>query len=1128
MSTIEQVSSRVPTGSAASRFSVGNVAWWILSKIPWWCYAVALVAAWLRFGSGQSQAKKVARSARKRTQQSLANQNTPRRASATGVRTASGRSTPQPQLSRQSSFNGVPEMRERRSSFRSESPFRPAASPAPSLNQHRSSQPSRPSSSLRYSALAPSQPLPAKPQQPSQSSLAVKSSVQSKKRSHDIESPPTEGGPKRGKFDSFHSSSEDDGELEQMDVDDQHDSSSGTEKYTGGEEARPKPSKKDSNQASLHSRDEREDRNQKKRSLRDSPSLTDGEGEDPKLHRRISKKAKKQAIGTGSVRDKRGIDEVASGDEPEEASGSEAGTKRERNADSEVESQDEEEPTPEPQEAKPARKSIVAKRFREKAKREGSDDEDLMGDDDLLSPPPPGPASKRVGSNSTPKKRLSSRSAQSARKLKSTFSKLNTPRRPLNKPSSSSSSKAGIENADEHERRAGEVWQNHEGDYYRLDEPDLDKGEKVEDGLVQRRLVECREKRRKYKLPKDVRHPDTKEMHEVVVERWVTQEEYKALFEQRKLAWQMSYEEEEREKERARLEEAQTPQTGDQSMEDVTSPPRQPKELGLYYTKGTNSPLRTHSMVSNRLLSSSASTSSLSSLVAASPKLASSASHGSLAALSKTGRLRLPSAQGIQSPARRAWSIAERARLKALSQEQAEAEEKERDNLEKEEQGQKKIKLGDYATATTPAAAPALAIEAAKTESKPMALSGLFGATPSASKPAKEEKTNAPAFSFGSTSADAPAAAASTEKKASAVPSLTFGASVALPASKKQEEPTPTLSFGSTPAASTTAPATSTPASSSFSFGAPAAPAKEEESTKPTSTGFSFGSTPAAPEKKDSAPSFSFGSGPPPAAPSTTTEASKSLGSLFGGAASTPAVEKKPEPVETPFSFGSTPASATTEPKKDAIATGFSFGASPAPTLDSKPQESKPAASFSFGSSATAAPPVAPASTPSFSFGSSAPAASASPSLFGATTAPPASTSSFSFGAPAPAASTPAPAPGSLSAAAPSNTFSFGAAPAAPASTGFSFGAPSTAPAATPTAGSGFSFGSNLSTGNVTPGLSTTGGFSFGGGGQSSSGSLTPTTPGGGLFSLGSGGEDASASGTTTPRRRTIRKMPGR
>jgi len=54
---------------------------------------------------------------------------------------------------------------------------------------------------------------------------------------------------------------------------------------------------------------------------------------------------------------------------------------------------------------------------------------------------------------------------------------------------------------------------------------------------------------------------------QVVVERWVTQEEYRALFEQRKLAWQVSYEEEEREKERLRQEESK----GNQSMEDITS-----------------------------------------------------------------------------------------------------------------------------------------------------------------------------------------------------------------------------------------------------------------------------------------------------------------------------------------------------------------------------------------------------------------------------------------------------------------------------------------------------------------------------------------------------------------------------
>jgi len=90
---------------------------------------------------------------------------------------------------------------------------------------------------------------------------------------------------------------------------------------------------------------------------------------------------------------------------------------------------------------------------------------------------------------------------------------MNTP----NKRSSSTNNVNVNVNADDEEveRKVGEIWQDLQGDYYRLDEPDLEKGEKLEDGLVQRRLVECREKRRKYKLPQDARHPDAKVMHEV-------------------------------------------------------------------------------------------------------------------------------------------------------------------------------------------------------------------------------------------------------------------------------------------------------------------------------------------------------------------------------------------------------------------------------------------------------------------------------------------------------------------------------------------------------------------------------------------------------------------------------------
>lgn len=39
-------------------------------------------------------------------------------------------------------------------------------------------------------------------------------------------------------------------------------------------------------------------------------------------------------------------------------------------------------------------------------------------------------------------------------------------------------------------------------------------------------------------MPKDSLHPDAKLTHEVIVERWLTNEEYATLLEERKLAWQ--------------------------------------------------------------------------------------------------------------------------------------------------------------------------------------------------------------------------------------------------------------------------------------------------------------------------------------------------------------------------------------------------------------------------------------------------------------------------------------------------------------------------------------------------------------------------------------------------------------
>lgn len=45
-------------------------------------------------------------------------------------------------------------------------------------------------------------------------------------------------------------------------------------------------------------------------------------------------------------------------------------------------------------------------------------------------------------------------------------------------------------------------------------------------------------------MPKDSLHPDAKVTHQVLVERWLTEEEYDQLALQRKLGWQVSFEQE--------------------------------------------------------------------------------------------------------------------------------------------------------------------------------------------------------------------------------------------------------------------------------------------------------------------------------------------------------------------------------------------------------------------------------------------------------------------------------------------------------------------------------------------------------------------------------------------------------
>lgn len=244
----------------------------------------------------------------------------------------------------------------------------------------------------------------------------------------------------------------------------------------------------------------------KKRRASPSPPLSGTEEE--AAPRQDKKKARTDGRGAGGMRDKRGIEDV-SFEAEDETDGEELATNGARNADSDFS-----EVEGEPGEGSESTERTVGsdsrvssaparvKRFRGRVEREGTDDEDMMGDDldadtaAALSPPPVSTLKgKKLSSASTPKKRLSSRATAVARKAASTLS-----------ASASATKKAArrLSTSSSTPRKIGEEWTNYEGDRYRIDE----------DGQ-QRRLVEVREVRRKYKLPADSKHPDAKATHEV-------------------------------------------------------------------------------------------------------------------------------------------------------------------------------------------------------------------------------------------------------------------------------------------------------------------------------------------------------------------------------------------------------------------------------------------------------------------------------------------------------------------------------------------------------------------------------------------------------------------------------------
>ncbi|KAM0792649.1 hypothetical protein ACM66B_002430 [Microbotryomycetes sp. NB124-2] len=561
------------------------------------------------------------------------------------------------------------------------------------------------------------------------------------------------------------------------------------------------------------------------------------------------------------------------------------------------------------------------KRTRSVSVRSASEEESVMGDDLPLE----SERTDAVSIKPTPKKRT----------LKSSAHK---PLKPFSK------SKRGPAPAVKHS--PGDEWVNMEGDRCRMDE----------DGQV-RKLCEVREMRRKHKMPADSVHPDAQVMHEVVVEKWLTDAEQDELIKQRKLAWQTPFEE-----------------VVDESATMAVDSPAEKKEKpsGFYGLSGTGTPLRSHSALAHRQVSSSRPNSRQGSPAGA--------RSGSNSPALVNGRMRLVS--GTQSPAGRSWSSSRIARL---------AEDEQKARAERDKRRKASIMLGgeQEPTAVEPELRKSKATETDTSTNQDKLKIGGLGAdgkkldgsptiTPSTTTPAAEAvKTGEPSKSPNAIvlvqQADRlketarPAAAAKPEQKSFSFgstsissapvdkPSFSFGASTAPPTKDESSKP---FSFGpapsppakeATPALFAAAKPDEKPAAPSLSF-AQAAP-----NAKPSfSFGTSAAATPAAAAPASSVPSFSFGSA---TAPKPATPAAAAPSFSFGSSAPPPAAPANAG-ASSGFSFGST-ASGNSTP-----APSFSFGAPSAAPAQAA------AGGFTFGapSSATAGAPVAPAM---FSLGSS-------------------------------------------------------------------------------------------------------------------------------------------------------------
>ncbi|KAL7420202.1 hypothetical protein Q5752_005168 [Cryptotrichosporon argae] len=603
------------------------------------------------------------------------------------------------------------------------------------------------------------------------------------------------------------------------------------------------------------------------------------------------------------------------------------------------------------------------------------------------------------------------------------------------------------------------------------------------------RLAAVRERRKKFNMPTDSDHPDAAVEHDVLVERWLTEDEYDAAKRERRLGWQDTP---------ATTATATPLRAAASSASLKTSSPRvyTPLRRSVF-----NSPTLSDSGIGNAISRSS-----------------------SAVSVDRLLGKRAPLATGLQ-----------RRHLSAAGRQQKEEELLARLNRGKakavDEAHATPVSLAAAATTPVPASASSAALfsglsasangepasidkpafsfikpaeDASKTD-KPAASPAFSFGTSTASAETKKagDLEDKPAFSIG-VAATKPAEPAATDKAADK-PAFSFGATMdkaSSAASAAASASAPSFSFGAA-ADKSTAPAASTaPAlSSSFGFGASDKPATPAASASAAAPSFSFdGAAPSTPAATDNpAPTFSFGAKDGAAAPPSAPGPAFSLAAPSAATTSRPASPMDISRTSSPASglLASRPQSpmdvvsgrASSVNANGMAPATFSFGAPAAPVASSLvAPDAKP--TFSFGTPTPAALPMpaSPAATSSFSFGQ--PAGPNGPS---APAAPP--TSTFSFGAPA---ASPAASPAALA-----SSFAFGSAaqpstPAAPApgstsTPAFAFGAP----ASTPTASSSFSFGGAPAAPSPSAGTPTAA-FTFG--------ASTPTaSPGAPTFSFGAG-----------------------